>query len=81
MSHYNDSGVAYYRQELALDYGGLNDLELEWLRKQGATSPELNDAWDEFLELAGPFDSKSAWLSSLGYEGQVNDQMLAYWLA
>ena len=55
MSAYSDAGTNYYRAQLVRTDGQLNDLELQWLQMQGATSDDLNDAWDEFLEIAEPF--------------------------
>ena len=81
MSQLNDAAVAYYRTQLIRTEGDLNELELSWLQSQGATSNDLNDAWDEFLILSGPFDSKSSWLSSLGYDGVINDALLDWYLA
>ena len=78
----NDAAVSFYQFEIPSTLGDLNQLELEWLQlpAQGATSNDLNDAWAEFLDLAG-FQSKSEWLDSLGHTGQLNDQQLAFYEA
>ena len=62
------------------------DLEIQWLKSNGATSSDRADAWREFLALQGfsgtvyP-DAKGAWLSSLGYTGSTQDMLAQFWLA
>ena len=74
----NDLAVAYYQTELSSTSSEINALELEWLQSLGATSNDLNDCWNEYLLLEG-FTDKSEWLESLGFTGQLNDQLQAFY--
>lgn len=62
----------------------LNELELAWLQKQGATSSVLMDAWAEFFDLlsipeGNHNDRKTYWLRSLGYFGSLTDMEKQYY--
>lgn len=63
--------------------GSTNDMLLQWLQANGATSGQLNDAWSEMLVSKGFSlvinDGWYALLGDLGYEGQINDRELAFW--
>ena len=64
--------------------GATNDLLLQWLKANGATSNALPDAWKEMLEAQGYTygsrnDSWYALLGDLGYTGALNDRELAFW--
>jgi len=78
MKQINDVAVLYYQNALSSTSNDINQLEQEWLQLQGATSNDLNDAWDEFLFLGG-FDDQSDWLGSLGFSGQLNDQVYEFY--
>lgn len=75
----NDSKKEYYLANTTETEGQLNDLELSWLKANGATSDVLMDAWAEYFDAqsvpAGPHsDRKFAWLGSLGYEGSLAER-------
>lgn len=60
------------------------EMELAWLKSEGATSSNRMDAWEEFLIIQGftyaTFsDARAAWLSSLGYTGATEDMLNQYW--
>ena len=78
MNQLNDVAVAFYQEALVSTSNDINQLELEWLKLQGATSEDVNDAWQEFLFIGG-FESKTEWLSSLGHTGQLNDQLYEFY--
>ena len=71
----------------ALGYTGTtNDMLLQWLQFNGATSPCLPDAWLEYLnsiEILGAIGQRNdRWYQLLGlagYTGQLNDRELAFW--
>lgn len=65
--------------------GSTSDMLLQWLQANGAVSNALTDAWSEFLDGQGFTygqynDSWYAYLGSLGYEGQINDRELPFWM-
>ena len=60
------------------------DMELAWLKAEGATSDNRNAAWEEFLTIQGfPYstysDARNAWLKNLGYTGATEDMLNQYW--
>jgi len=62
----------------------LNDMELEWLHDNGATSESLMDCWKQYLELQGYNygtynDALFAYLEGLGYTGALNDMLNDYY--
>ena len=65
--------------------GATSDMLLQWLQANGATSNALPDAWAEMLLSQGflqPLRS-DAWyqlLGDLGFEGNMNDRQLQFWL-
>ena len=65
--------------------GHVNDLMILWLQANGATSPQLNDAWYEMLVAQGaiePFQINDGWyglLGGMGYIGAMNDRETAFW--
>lgn len=63
--------------------GQTNDMLLQWLQFNGATSDCLPDAWSEMLVSKGlspvTNDSWYALLGVLGYEGQINDREIDFW--
>lgn len=67
--------------------GHTNDLLIQWLQANGATSNSISDAWMEMLIGQGavvPFHRNDAWfdlLGDLGYEGSLNDRELEFWCA
>lgn len=67
-----------------LGYAGTtSDMLLAWLLDNGASSPQITDAWSEFLAAKGFSGHRNdAWyeyLGSLGYTGTVNDRESAFW--
>jgi len=68
--------------------GHTNDLLLLWLQANGATSPQINDAWHEMLVVQGavaPFhinDAWHEWLTTNGYGApnkHINDAETDFW--
>lgn len=62
----------------------LNTLQLAWLKSEGVTATNLNDAWRQFLLLRGlDFksinDTKFKWLRGLGYKGAITDMINEYY--
>ena len=72
--HVNDLKHAALLTLLGLTEGHITDLEDAWLASEGYTS------WEDLAHSLG-FSSPSAWLSSLGYTGHINDQWYEYWLS
>lgn len=66
--------------------GSTNDMLVQWLQANGATSDCLPDAWEEMLFSKGFGDGYSrndGWFGLLffmGFEGQMNDRELSFWL-
>ena len=68
--------------------GHTNDLLIQWLQANGATSPHVNDAWHEMLEAQGavpPFQINDAWHEWLWMNGygapnrHINDTETDFW--
>ena len=62
----------------------LNEMELEWLKDNGATADSLMDCRKQFLELQGYAygtynDSFFNYLRGLGYTGALNDMLNNYY--
>lgn len=94
MSQINDHMISKMRTEIqasvaiADDWGSLDDVTLLWLSvKLGIPvgPPEsIPDLWDRFFDdlsiTSGSYNDRYySWLSGLGYEGSLNDMLLAYW--
>ena len=91
MSQLNDARVTAIENLLGTEPGAHhhNELVLEWLQLNGATSDDLVDAWREMLEaqLTEPMTSamhrNDMWKELLrrqGYDaGQINDAELSFW--
>jgi len=47
MSHVNDDKLAALRAKLLVTGGTIDDLEIVYLQTAGATSDQVNDAWNE----------------------------------
>ena len=64
--------------------GATNDMLVTWLQDGGAISNCLPDAWLEMLAahslIGHRNDTWYALLGDLGFEGQINDRELAFWL-
>lgn len=68
--------------------GAVNDMMVQWLQANGATSGVLADAWLEMLEANGipaPANRTDGWytlLGELGFtDGHINDREKAFWEA
>jgi hypothetical protein len=65
--------------------GSFNDRTLKWLKANGATSGNINDAWHQMLSaqgVASPFHVNDGWfqlLGNLGFTGSINDREYAFW--
>ncbi len=62
----------------------LNDMELAWLKANGATSISISDCWREYLTSQGyPYgtynDSLSAWLKAQGFNGSVKGMLNSFY--
>jgi hypothetical protein len=89
VGHMADSLVdSRYQALIALGKSGhVNDMLMEWLFDNGATTAStLNDRWMEMLASKGFADKQlnDNWyelLGSLGYTGAMNDRELQFWQA
>ena len=66
--------------------GAINDMTLAWLQDGGATSPQITDAWVEWLAIQGftTGDRNTDWfayLRSQTHTGALNDMELQFWSA
>jgi len=68
--------------------GATNDMVLQWLQANGATSGAISDAWKQMLDIIQPpppshrADQWSTWLRLNGYgttSGNRNDAELDFW--
>jgi len=64
--------------------GATNDMLLQWLLANGATTPALPDAWAEMLIAQGydPYQRNDSWyafLGDLGYTGSISDREIGFW--
>ena len=95
MTQLNDIILSAMRAELITatvisdpTWGTINDVTQLWLMyklsKPTGTPEPISDLWEQFFDqevvASGAFNDRySAWLTSEGFTGALNDQMLAYW--
>ncbi len=79
----NDNKIQFYlSQGIALST--LNDMELAWLKANGATANSIADCWKEYLTAQGyPYgtynDSLQAWLKAQGFTGGVKTMLNSFY--
>lgn len=49
----NDDKLAYYKQQLGVNDGSINDLEYKWLVSKGISPTSLPDMWRQYLVANG----------------------------
>ena len=79
----NDKKYSFYLAA-GVSPSSLNEMELEWLKDNGATAVSLMDCWKEFLELRGYIygtynDALFKYLEGLGYAGALNDMLNSFY--
>ncbi len=64
--------------------GAVNDMELVWLKYNGATADSISDCWREYLTAQGfPYgtynDSIKLWLERQGFTGGVKTMLNSFY--
>lgn len=84
----NDEKLQALRGYLGVIEGHITQLEKDYLIALGATGGMVNDLWMDYLINVSEFpqdrghlnDMWYAWLGDLGFDGNLNERWIQYWL-
>ncbi len=85
----NDEKLQALRGYLGVADGHITQLEKDYLVDLGATGDSINDLWMDYLVNISAFPQARGqlnamqyeWLGDLGFDGNLNERWVQYWLA